>query len=233
MVVYCRLVSATQALLSSVAGALVCQYSCAISMLHGKYILLEAYAWFGAAYFIFDIWSMYTVHAAVTAQKIAEKLKIVSARNLGQASDTTKNGGSSTNHKLNGDNMKSTMYDKHSTDGTTPMTTTSNGCLESERQVFEFDGKEGISGLGFFKYMITHPIMMIHHIFIGTFGLVTITVRVFFFNIFILMRLWYQLNVSLHVSLIFSLNHTKNSLTLSLSLLICCMVVWLSDTFSD
>jgi len=29
----------------------------------------------------------------------------------------------------------------------------------------------------FLKYVLTHPVMMIHHVFIGTFGLLVVTVR--------------------------------------------------------
>ncbi|XP_041972261.1 TLC domain-containing protein 3A [Aricia agestis] len=57
-----KLVSAVQAALCCVAGAVVCAWSCARDFLRASHYMSEAYAWFGAAYFFYDIWSMYTVY---------------------------------------------------------------------------------------------------------------------------------------------------------------------------
>ncbi|XP_048482183.1 TLC domain-containing protein 3A [Plutella xylostella] len=57
-----KLVSAVQALLCVVTGAVVCLYSCSRDVVRTSHYMSEAYAWFGAAYFFYDIWSMYTVY---------------------------------------------------------------------------------------------------------------------------------------------------------------------------
>lgn len=58
-----KTVSAVQALLSCVTGCVVCTWSCTRNFLRSSHFLSEAYAWFGAAYFFYDIWSMYRVHS--------------------------------------------------------------------------------------------------------------------------------------------------------------------------
>lgn len=91
---------------------------------------------------------MYKVHAATTAYKMADKLK---------------------SSAVNG------LYDKLQTNG--------NGSsgqkehFEKNKKIWDYDSSAiKLTGLGFAKYMITHPIMMIHHIFIGSFGLAVIVV---------------------------------------------------------
>lgn len=154
---FSRLVSTVQALLCSVAGAFVCKYSCKRSFLHASHYVSEAYAWFGTAYFIYDIWSMYKVHAATTAYKMAEKLKssAVSLKNSG-------------------------LYDKLQTNGNAIGGAIQKEHFEKNRKIWEYDSSSiQLTGLGFVKYMLTHPVMMIHHIFIGSFGLAVIVVSTF------------------------------------------------------
>ncbi|XP_068899940.1 TLC domain-containing protein 3A isoform X2 [Tenebrio molitor] len=55
-------VSAVQALFCCITGMTSCTYSCTRDMLRTSHYISEAYAWFGAAYFFYDIWSMYKVH---------------------------------------------------------------------------------------------------------------------------------------------------------------------------
>ncbi|XP_053617446.1 TLC domain-containing protein 3A [Plodia interpunctella] len=57
-----KLVSAVQAALSCVTGVVVCLWSCTRDFMRSSHYMSEAYAWFGAAYFFYDIWSMYMVH---------------------------------------------------------------------------------------------------------------------------------------------------------------------------
>ncbi|XP_075983387.1 ceramide synthase [Anticarsia gemmatalis] len=57
-----KFVSAVQAALSCVTGAIVCLWSCTRDFMRTRHYMSEAYAWFGAAYFFYDIWSMYMVH---------------------------------------------------------------------------------------------------------------------------------------------------------------------------
>lgn len=82
-------------------------------MLKTSHYISEAYAWFGAAYFLYDIWSMYVVHVA-EVQTIQQ----------------------------NGDVVRVMHRDT---------------------------GK-------FFDYLIKNPIIVVHHVFIGGFGFLFITV---------------------------------------------------------
>ncbi|GLH00299.1 Uncharacterized protein GBIM_06717 [Gryllus bimaculatus] len=69
-----KTVSAVQALLSCITGTIVCLWSCTRSFLRSSHFMSEAYAWFGAAYFFYDIWSMYRVHTVNAAHRHARRL---------------------------------------------------------------------------------------------------------------------------------------------------------------
>ncbi|XP_072934118.1 TLC domain-containing protein 3A [Epargyreus clarus] len=57
-----KVVSAVQAAFSCVTGAVVCLWSCTRDFVRTSHVVSEGYAWFGAAYFFYDIYSMYMVH---------------------------------------------------------------------------------------------------------------------------------------------------------------------------
>nr|XP_022920461.1 protein FAM57A [Onthophagus taurus] len=57
-----KIVSAVQALLSCATGVTIVCYSCPRNLLKTSHFISEGYAWFGASYFLYDIWSMYQVH---------------------------------------------------------------------------------------------------------------------------------------------------------------------------
>ncbi|XP_026501410.1 ceramide synthase [Vanessa tameamea] len=61
-----KLVSAVQAAFSCATGAIVCAWSCTRDFMRSSHFMSEAYAWFGAAYFFYDIWSMYMVYVHMT-----------------------------------------------------------------------------------------------------------------------------------------------------------------------
>ncbi|XP_028171396.1 protein FAM57A-like [Ostrinia furnacalis] len=61
-----KLVSAVQAALSCATGAIVCMWSCTRDFMRSSHFMSEAYAWFGAAYFFYDIWSMYMVYVQMS-----------------------------------------------------------------------------------------------------------------------------------------------------------------------
>lgn len=129
----------------------------------------EAYAWFAAGYFFYDMWSMYKVHCALTAQKIALKLKQVASNTL-----------ESNNGKLFYENNKGTANGGGRDVNGGDIISKENSNLENSiKQVFEYDGKADTSGKGFAKYILSNPVMMIHHVFIGSFGLAVIAVRNF------------------------------------------------------
>lgn len=111
----------------------------------------DAYAWFGTAYFIYDIWSMYTVHA----QKLIDKIP-----NL-----------------VGNGNEKQGLVDNHNGDA---IAVNKNGIDDTygEGKMEILNTKEFRRKSSFIYYMITHPIMMIHHIFLGSFGLFVIVVNI-------------------------------------------------------
>ncbi|VEN57421.1 unnamed protein product [Callosobruchus maculatus] len=57
-------VSAVQALFCCITGGTSVCHSCSRNPLRSSHYISEAYGWFGAAYFLYDIWSMYKVYAA-------------------------------------------------------------------------------------------------------------------------------------------------------------------------
>ncbi|KAF7269498.1 hypothetical protein GWI33_017493 [Rhynchophorus ferrugineus] len=63
-----KCVSAVQALFCCLTGLTSIQYSCPKDILHTSHYISEGYAWFGAAYFFYDIWSMYRVWSAKMVQ---------------------------------------------------------------------------------------------------------------------------------------------------------------------
>lgn len=127
----------------------------------------ESYAWFGAAYFFYDLWSMYKVHVAKVADKLfLIKLKAAAKETLG--------------NNVNG-HQYATFYDDVSQIG-------SNGNGHSLMDASELDNeanlkyKEICDGYeneiqvvegqpNFFQYLKSEPLMVGHHIFIGSFGL--------------------------------------------------------------
>ena len=95
----------------------MCAWSCTRNFLRSSHFMSEAYAWFGAAYFFYDIWSMYKVYVY-----------------------TAVNG--AINGKANGETQK----------GRIP-------------KVLE--------------YLIGQPLIILHHLFIGSFGFLLIVVSFF------------------------------------------------------
>ncbi|EDW72200.2 uncharacterized protein Dwil_GK10357 [Drosophila willistoni] len=160
-----KLVSAIQAFFSFLVGLIVCKSTCAKSFVYASHFLMEAYGWFGTAYFMYDIWSMYKVHT----QKIADKLhqlRLTKSQLLSNGhgskcyyDTTTDTGTCRGDGKVGGNN-----------NGSVPVT---------PHEICDYDGayvqmpKDG--RWDFLKYVLTHPVMMIHHVFIGTFGLLVVT----------------------------------------------------------
>lgn len=67
-----------QALLSCLTGIIIICYSCPRNLLKTSHYISEAYAWFGASYFMYDIWSMYQVYYHATQSNMQQngELKI-------------------------------------------------------------------------------------------------------------------------------------------------------------
>ncbi|KAK9754119.1 COMM domain [Popillia japonica] len=67
-----KIVSAVQALLSCLTGIIIICYSCPRNLLKTSHYISEAYAWFGASYFMYDIWSMYQVYYHATQSNMQQ-----------------------------------------------------------------------------------------------------------------------------------------------------------------
>ena len=147
---------------------MVCKSTCSKSFLFASHFFLEAYAWFGTAYFMYDIWSMYKVHLA----KIADKLKIV---NL-----TTKRISKKTFPPSNNvmSSIPNGLYDaqQNSISKDEIFQNQDYEFCEDYQICCAFNGTNSALTLDFLKYMLNHPVMMIHHLFIGTFGFLVIVV---------------------------------------------------------
>ncbi|XP_064536300.1 ceramide synthase [Drosophila montana] len=153
-----KIVSAIQASFSFLVGLIVCKSTCSKSFVYASHFLMEAYGWFGTAYFMYDIWSMYKVHT----QKIADKLHLLRLSN----SQPFTNGHARSYYDKAAGGDRSIGNNNGSTPGT-------------PHEICDYDGacvqipKDG--RWDFLKYVLTHPVMMIHHVFIGTFGLLVVT----------------------------------------------------------
>uniref|UniRef100_A0A336MWS5 CSON008255 protein n=1 Tax=Culicoides sonorensis TaxID=179676 RepID=A0A336MWS5_CULSO len=147
-----KLVSGIQAILSTITGVLVCKYSCTRNFLRTSYFLSESYAYFGASYFIYDLWSMYVVFSA----KTKEKLK------------ATSNG--TNGHHTEAVNNKPTV--SPTTDDYKEITCENIPSLKNG----ELRWFSGFNGMPSFMYWISKsPLMVFHHLFIGWYGLLVIT----------------------------------------------------------
>ncbi|XP_068623408.1 TLC domain-containing protein 3A [Battus philenor] len=147
-----KLVSAVQAALSCVTGAVVCLWSCTRDFMRSSHFMSEAYAWFGAAYFFYDIWSMYLVYVrqigfsksiSTPSEKIPESLEV------------------SENLASGGVQEVGCMGSKKSRRG--PRCAACGDCLG-----------EGAKVISFFAYCRHEPVILFHHLFIGGFGFLVI-----------------------------------------------------------
>ncbi|KAH8421312.1 hypothetical protein KR009_001485, partial [Drosophila setifemur] len=163
-----KIVSAIQASFSFLVGLIVCKSTCTKSFVYASHFLMEAYGWFGTAYFMYDIWSMYKVHT----QKIADKLHLLritkARRELSNGYTNGKTSSSSSSATSSSESVS--LSGGGNNNGSTPGT---------PHEICDYDGaivqipKDG--RWDFLKYVVTHPVMMIHHVFIGTFGLLVVT----------------------------------------------------------
>ncbi|XP_058460739.1 TLC domain-containing protein 3A [Malaya genurostris] len=152
-----KIVSAVQAMFSCLAGFFVCRWSCPRNFLHATHFLSESYAWFAASYFFYDIWSMYKVYAAEASNKLLAKLGLTSNNGEEKASS-------------NGKNIEKCVAGTHGIQLQTidDIPSISNGTLS-----ILLSGKLGTPS--FLRYLISHKLMVFHHLFIGSYGLAVIS----------------------------------------------------------
>ncbi|EEB16974.1 protein FAM57B, putative [Pediculus humanus corporis] len=92
-----KVVSAVQAVLSSICGTIVCTFSCPRNMLRTSHFMSQAYAWFGASYFLYDVYSMFMIHNLspktinrLNARSLTKENEIVDDNQILKASHFTK-----------------------------------------------------------------------------------------------------------------------------------------------
>ncbi|XP_065364627.1 uncharacterized protein LOC135957759 [Calliphora vicina] len=176
-----KIVSAIQASFSFLVGLIVCKSTCSKTFVYASHCLMEGYGWFGTAYFMYDIWSMYQVHT----QKIADKLKLMKLTS--SASFTPKplvgqsNGGLYDKHIARTFNTSGqrlvALDDEFAND--LDVSEDMQHVRHHEDEIYDYDGETvqipENGKWGFLKYVFTHPVMMIHHIFVGTVGFLVVT----------------------------------------------------------
>lgn len=127
---------------------------------------MEGYGWFGAAYFIYDIWSMYKIHTQRFADKLLQKM-------INVTKDEQKTENSSLNN-----NLPSPV---EATPAAQNGTTNKNGSLtffvKSRTEFKEKRVAQQRDVNSFISYVITQPIMLFHHLFVGTVGFLVVTVN--------------------------------------------------------
>ncbi|XP_041785485.1 ceramide synthase [Anopheles merus] len=160
-----KLVSAVQAAFSCIAGLFVCRWSCPRNFLHASHFLSESYAWFAASYFFYDLWSMYKIYAAEAALKLKVKLGLQSS-----AAGDNNNQGGGRNGTAKGDDAAGNggMEKAATLQALEDIPSVAQGTLS-----FVTPCKLGIPS--FAKYLASHPLMVFHHLFIGSYGLVVIS----------------------------------------------------------
>lgn len=152
-----KIVSAVQAMFSCLAGFFVCRWSCPRNFLHASHFLSESYAWFAASYFFYDIWSMYKVYAAEASNKILATLGL-GANSNGATAKRSKSDSDSSAPVVNGGTAGALEE----------IPSISNGSLS-----ILLASKLGTPS--FLRYLITHKLMVFHHLFIGSYGLMVIS----------------------------------------------------------
>lgn len=148
-----KIVSAIQATFSCLAGFIVCRWSCPLNFLQASHFLSESYAWFAASYFFYDLWSMYKVYAAEASNRIMATLGLAPANDGPARNGKPSNGTDASEEKP--------------IEALSDIPSISNGTLSILSA-----GKLGIPS--FVRYLISHKLMVFHHLFIGSYGLVVI-----------------------------------------------------------
>lgn len=142
-----KLVSAVQAVLSCVTGVVVCAWSCSRDFMMSSHYMSEAYAWFGAAYFFYDIWSMYMVHIQMNTNP--EHLKKLQRR-----------------LSRNGDTAPTVATAVSASPQVTP--------TQLSAKTGDGDAAKKASTASFLAYCRHEPVILMHHLFIGGFGFLVI-----------------------------------------------------------
>lgn len=134
---------------------MVCTSSCRRSFLTASHYMSDTYAWFGCAYFVYDMWSMYEVHV----QKIADKRQLMLVRSgdsMARLYDAV-------------DARQSAQSRSHRTE---PELNDADMALLHKR-LKQVAADERTTFLG---YCAANPVMTMHHVFLQSFGLYVIVV---------------------------------------------------------
>lgn len=120
----------------------------------------DGYAWFGAAYFIYDLWHMYRVHT----HKVNDKILLSAAAATSIDHEIV----AKTEHGHNNNDR----CDMHASDYSY-----SNDIIERNMEVFVKRLRNVSSQhINFIQFCLVNPVMIVHHVFLGSFGLFVIVV---------------------------------------------------------
>lgn len=163
-----RLVSAVQAILASSAGAIVCSSSCRRSFLSASHFMSDGYAWFGAAYFIYDLWHMYRVHVCKVNDKLLVHSATINSSLIDNENSVASNNGNNNNGKAN---IIETDFSYL------------NDIIVCNRDIYT-KRLRSVSDrhVNFIQFCLENPVMIIHHVFLGSFGLFVIVVSLYRFH---------------------------------------------------
>lgn len=160
-----KIVSAIQAMFSCIAGFFVCRWSCPRNFLQASHFLSESYAWFAASYFFYDIWSMYKVYAAEASNKLKATLSLMVMNNSGTVTTASNVGKTNNTNMAFGGNCDN---ENLAVQVLEDIPSIKNGTLS-----ILLSSKLGTPS--FARYLITHKLMVFHHLFIGSYGLAVIS----------------------------------------------------------
>lgn len=137
----------------------------------------DSYAWFGCAYFIYDMWTMYEVYV----QKIADKLKIIKDDTINENVSILKDDSNRLLYdKLN---ISSGADDGYHSNGSHDGKLTQQQKKDMERHYFvKRLAKIPTETPSFLAYCLDNPVMTIHHVFLASFGLLVIVVWIYYFK---------------------------------------------------
>ncbi|XP_063833275.1 uncharacterized protein LOC135082410 [Ostrinia nubilalis] len=164
-----RMVSAVQAALSCATGAIVCMWSCTRDFMRSSHFMSEAYAWFGAAYFFYDIWSMYMVYVQMSN---SAEWKSRFQKRVSKNGELVLSSGDGARKKPSASFLE---YCRHE-----PVILMHHlfiggfGFLVIVLVLSSGDGARKKPSASFLEYCRHEPVILMHHLFIGGFGFLVI-----------------------------------------------------------
>lgn len=147
----------------------------------------DTYAWFGCAYFVYDMWSMYMVHV----QKIGDKARLLQCHARRQASTQTSPAAYDKAAELQQPPEQRRLLGRAEFGGgdephdwTTQLSDGDVAAMLRRLRAVTVEQRPT-----FWRFCAANPVMTMHHVFLQSFGLYVIVVSVlrFFLNAIVIM----------------------------------------------